>query len=180
MAVPINATCAIAANEQEMLMFLEKANEAGYLIGSPEGRVVSAKTGKDKPEIFGDDLYIIFDMVKRGNTYVLLFKITNSSHALHSTLQHLASLMPAGTWGIAYSFAWDFEPGMVALNSDDKAYAGGGAETPFHLWDLDYDYEPYSDWRNWLRRKGQKVPDIEACEDVQHVAETEAMRWWSR
>ena len=108
MAVPINATCAIAANEQEMLMFLEKANEAGYLIGSPEGRVVSAKTGKDKPEIFGDDLYIFFDMVKRGNTYVLLFKITNSSHALHSTLQHLASLMPAGTWGIAYSFAWSF------------------------------------------------------------------------
>lgn len=176
----INATCAIAACEQEMLAFLEKANDAGYNIGSPRGRVMSAKRGKDKPELFGDDMGLFFDMVKRGETYVLLFKMTSSSQALHSTLQHLASLMPVGAWGIAYSFAWDFEPGMIALNSDDAAYAGGGAEVPPHLEELDYDYDERSAWSSWLRRKGQRVPDIEGCEDVQHIAATEAMRWWSR
>lgn len=37
MAVPINATCAIAANEQEMLMFLEKANVGLEKLASAQG-----------------------------------------------------------------------------------------------------------------------------------------------
>ena len=180
----IQAVCAIAANREDMSALLDKMPAAGFKLGDDAVPDIldKAKTGDEKPVLFSVSEALthrfLFEVVRRGDTYVMLFRVSQSSQALHSLLQEIASLMPPGGYGIAYSFAWDFEPDMVALNTDDAPYPGGGADYPWHLEDLDYEYESYKEWRKWLNRKAQKIEALEQDDDVQHIAEAEALRWW--
>ena len=80
-------------------------------------------------------------------------------------------------YGIAYSFAWDHEPEMIALNADDTSYIVGG-ELPLCLNDLSFDYEPEEELEDWAESDGWRIMDMENTDSIQDVASAEAIRWW--
>lgn len=113
-----------------------------------------------------------------GDSYVATLAMARSSRGALMMLQDVMGRLPAGEYGIAYAFAWDYDPDLVSLNSDGRPYPGGGADAPECLLDVSERFMYSTVAQARVSRAGWCEEDM-AEADLQRVAEAEALRCWA-
>lgn len=92
--------------------------------------------------------------------------------------QSILEGLESGTYGNAYAFAWDHEPGLVCMNADEDPYIGGSDELPGCLEELGCDYFDMEERGKMFRRKGFKLKDLEGMDDLQQITLAMSLRAW--
>ncbi len=178
-----NATFAIAANEENMTK-LAHAIATDIIKDARDQKNLLAKDLKTEAEanrlkmFYPYSLYPQHYMEALGSTYLTYFTIRDkTSSAAIGYFNELVSRLPEGKYGIAFSFAWDFEPEAVAINGPDELYPGDGQDISSELNDLSEDYFWTStDRTGQLKRKGLRLKDMVDNTDYVTVAQAISLR----
>ena len=111
-----NATFAIAANEENMTK-VAHAIANNIIKDARAQKELLAKDLKLEAEANGLKLFYPYTLCPQhyvealGSTYVTYFTIRGkTSSAAIGYFDKLVSFLPEGEYGVAFSFAWDFEP----------------------------------------------------------------------
>lgn len=178
-----NATFTIAANEENMTK-LAHAIATDIIKDARDQKNLLAKDLKAEAEanrlmmFYPYSLYPQHYMEALGSTYLTYFTIRDkTSSAAIGYFNELVSRLPEGEYGIAFSFAWDFEPEAVAINGPDELYPGDGQDISSELNDLSEDYFWTSaDRTGQLKRKGLRLKDMVDNTDYVTVAQAISLR----
>lgn len=181
-----NATFAIAANE-EIMKKVVQAIADNYIAEEAYQKELLAKDLKTEAEANRLKMFYPYSLYPQhyveafGSTYATYFTIRDkTSSAAIGYFNELVSCLPEGEYGVAFSFAWDFEPEAVAINGPDELYPGGGQDISSELNDLSEDYFWTSaDRTGQLKRKGWRLKDMVDNTDYVTVAQAISLRRWS-
>lgn len=178
-----NATFAIAANEENMTK-MAHAIANNIIRDARDQKELLAKDLKAEAEanrlimFYPYSLHPQHHIEAFGSTYVTYFTICGkASSAAIGYFNELVSCLPEGEYGVAFSFAWDFEPEAASINGPDELYHGGGEDISSELNDLSEDYFWTSaDRARQLKRKGWRLKDMVDNTDYATVAQAISLR----
>ena len=173
-----NASCAITANAQDIVNVIEAVKP--FLSGDISGKNLDAEARAGALRYFFPASELDFSIEQHGENYAIVFQTNHRESALiPAVYESILSKLPAGHYGIAFTFAWDFDPLFTCLNWSNDLFLGDGAPLPEFIYDIDVDYLDENEREELLHSDGWRIKDMAEL-DLNNLAQAVSVNRWSK
>lgn len=177
------ASCAIAANLEDIRPVIEATIPwvSAALQDETRKKDPAVELEQGRLDSFYPPTELGFCLKEYGGRYVVLFKIgpNKSSDLVRTVYTDILKDLPAGSYHIAYTFAWDYDHSQAATLLSWDPYRGAGSDLPDCLDCYSEDYFGTEERLAMLREDGWREEDL-PNESLDQLAMAASLRYWSK